>query len=132
MMKKGAQPIVARHVIWLSWKLVVLLSVALCALALLRLHSHSDLSSSSSSRLRPRIYRPKFEGTPKIAFLFLARRNLPLDFLWDSFFEVFLPLFFFLLFFLIFFKFCSNFRTMNWLGFEGFMRFGASVELAGC
>ncbi|XP_059438739.1 glycosyltransferase BC10 [Corylus avellana] len=86
MTKKAAQPIAVRRVLWLSWKLVVLVSVALCALALLRLHSHSDLTSSLS-RPRPRIYRHKFEGTPKIAFLFLARRRLPLDFLWDSFFE---------------------------------------------
>ncbi|XP_022771754.1 uncharacterized protein LOC111314555 isoform X2 [Durio zibethinus] len=28
-----------------------------------------------------------FKGTPKIAFLFLARRNLPLDFLWGTFFK---------------------------------------------
>jgi hypothetical protein len=123
MTKKAAQPVAVRHVIWLSWKLVVLLSVALCALALLRLHSHSDLTSPYS-RPRPRIYRHKFEGTPKIAFLFLARRNLPLDFLWDSFFEVFVPSFCFLFFSIV--------RTMNWLGFEEFMKFGASVELAGC
>lgn len=120
MTKKAAQPIAVRRVLWLSWKLVVLVSVALCALALLRLHSQSDLTSPLS-RPRPRIYRHKFEGTPKIAFLFLARRKLPLDFLWDSFFEVFVPSFFFLIV-----------RTTNWLGFEEFMKFGASVELAGC
>jgi len=37
---------------------------------------------------------------------------------------VFVPLFFLI--------FCSNFRMMTWLGFEGFKRFGASVKLAGC
>ncbi|KAA8520128.1 hypothetical protein F0562_014384 [Nyssa sinensis] len=34
-----------------------------------------------------RVLDDSFEGPPKIAFLFLARRNLPLDFLWGSFFE---------------------------------------------
>lgn len=96
-MTKKAPPLAVRHVIWLCWKLVVLLSVALCALALLRLHSEPDLSSSSTSsysRVRAPVSGGSFEGRPKIAFLFLARRNLPLDFLWDTFFEVFLPFFF--------------------------------------
>ncbi|GMN36377.1 hypothetical protein TIFTF001_005972 [Ficus carica] len=89
-MSKKFLPVAARHVIWLSWKLVVFLSVALCLLALLRLHS------SSSSALRPSISRQRsrisrdnlpFSGPPRIAFLFLSRLNLPLDFLWESFLE---------------------------------------------
>lgn len=28
-----------------------------------------------------------FEGAPKVAFLFLARANLPLDFIWHAFFQ---------------------------------------------
>lgn len=89
---KKSPPIPARHVIRLSWKLVIVLSVALCVWALFRLHSQPDLFSSSPSSLvlaRSRISRhgKSFTGTPKIAFLFLARRSLPLDFLWGSFFE---------------------------------------------
>lgn len=30
----------------------------------------------------------RLQGTPKIAFMFLVRENLPLDFLWHSFFKV--------------------------------------------
>lgn len=112
--KKGAAAIAWwRHVVirWWSckckcqWKLKLLLflSVALTLYALFTFHStHSppDISFSSSSSLSPsrhRLLRLQFDGVPKIAFLFLARRNLPLDFLWDSFFEVFF--FFFLLFY---------------------------------
>ncbi|KAL0012290.1 hypothetical protein SO802_007398 [Lithocarpus litseifolius] len=102
--KKGAAAIASsRHVVirWWSckcncncqWKLKLLLflSVALTLFALFTFHSrHSppDISFSSSSPSRHRLrLRPQFHGVPKIAFLFLARRNLPLDFLWDSFFE---------------------------------------------
>ncbi|KAL6992826.1 hypothetical protein U1Q18_010942 [Sarracenia purpurea var. burkii] len=84
-------PLSARHVIWFGWKFVIALSVALCVLALIRLqcHSQADLSSSSSPSVlrRSRISISDFKGPPKVAFLFLARRNLPLDFLWGSFFE---------------------------------------------
>lgn len=83
MKKRAAQSVGKRSVIWQSWKLVVLLSVALCVLTLLRLHA----PSTSSSLPRRQIYSAEFVGTPKIAFLFLVRRNLPLDFLWDTFFE---------------------------------------------
>ncbi|KAK7860038.1 hypothetical protein CFP56_000367 [Quercus suber] len=98
--KKGAAIAWWRHVVirWWScnckcqWKLKLLLflSVALTLFALFTFHSrHSppDISFSSSSPSRHRLLRLKFDGVPKIAFLFLARRNLPLDFLWDSFFE---------------------------------------------
>lgn len=95
-MSKKTPPVAARHVIWLSWKLVVFLSVALCLLALLRLHSSSSFAFPPSiSRPISRISRDNlpFSGPPRIAFLFLSRLNLPLDFLWESFFEVFLPSF---------------------------------------
>lgn len=88
-MKKKA-PVIP-SVIWFSWKLVITFSVALCILALLRLQSYSRLdlpSASLSRRLRPPPH--SFSGPPKIAFLFLTRRNLPLDFLWGSFLQVFL------------------------------------------
>ncbi|KAA3478175.1 leucine--tRNA ligase, chloroplastic/mitochondrial [Gossypium australe] len=93
MTKKAAAvaPVLVRHVIWLGWKLVVFLSFALCFIALLRLHFSPDISSPTNSlsrtRWRSRIPRYNFDGPPKIAFLFLARLNLPLDFLWGSFFE---------------------------------------------
>ncbi|KAL7212235.1 hypothetical protein ACSBR2_015000 [Camellia fascicularis] len=89
-------PISKRNLLWFSWKLVIALSISLCVLALLRLqhYSQSQLSfpssSSSSSSLvvrRSRILNSHFEGPPKVAFLFLTRRNLPLDFLWGCFFE---------------------------------------------
>ena len=101
--KKPPPPITARHVIRRSWKLLIVFSVALCLLALYRLHSQPDLYSPSSSlsRARSRIARHSvgFAGPAKIAFLFLARRDLPLDFLWESFFEVRgLALFFFFFF----------------------------------
>ncbi|CAL5410634.1 unnamed protein product [Camellia sinensis] len=78
----------ALHVLWIGWKLVIALSFSLCLFALLRLHRYSeaDLNPSSLSR-RSRVLNSHFEGPPKVAFLFLTRRNLPLDFLWGSFFE---------------------------------------------
>ncbi|XWS12872.1 hypothetical protein CRYUN_Cryun37aG0127800 [Craigia yunnanensis] len=91
MTKKAPAPVPIRHLIWLGWKLVILLSIALCFFALLRLRFSPDFSSSPNSfsraRARSRISRDNFDGPPKIAFLFLARLNLPLDFLWGSFFE---------------------------------------------
>ncbi|XP_021819679.1 uncharacterized protein LOC110761504 [Prunus avium] len=91
MMTKKSPPIPARHVLRFSWKLVVILSITLCVLAFFKLHSQPDLYSSPSSLsiARSRISRQgnNFSGPPKIAFLFLARRGLPLDFLWGSFFE---------------------------------------------
>lgn len=108
-MTKKAPPVVTRHVIWFSWKLVIFFSVVLCVVALLRFHSQppDDLVSSPTSIYLPR-YRisrdNSFPGPPKIAFLFLTRRNLPLDFLWGSFFEVFFFFFSFLTTFLVTFS----------------------------
>lgn len=67
--------------------LLILLSFSLSLLALLCLHRSLSLSSSSLSR-RSRTPTTDLRGPPKVAFLFLARRNLPLDFLWGNFFEV--------------------------------------------
>ncbi|CBI23203.3 hypothetical protein VitviT2T_014566 [Vitis vinifera] len=87
-MTKKAPSFSIRHVFWFGWKLVILVSVALCVLALLRLQSNSELSSISLPPQGPRFYRVSvYQGNPKIAFLFLVRRSLPLDFLWGSFFE---------------------------------------------
>lgn len=78
-------------VVWFRWKLIVTLSAALCILALLSIHLQSRPSETlpSLSVARSRIPLRKYSGDrPKIAFLFLARRDLPLDFLWDRFFKV--------------------------------------------
>lgn len=80
-----------RNALWLWWKLLVLISLTICVLAFLKLQSYSltdsELSSSASSISR-RSRAADYTGNPKVAFLFLVRRNLPLDFLWGSFFEV--------------------------------------------
>lgn len=81
-----------RRVLWLGWKLAILLCISLCLLALFRLHSQSDYYSSSSSSPSLLVSRKQshdniFHGPPKLAFLFLVRRDLPLDFLWATFFE---------------------------------------------
>lgn len=91
-MKKKALLTPPRRLFWFSWKLLVAFSLALCILALISLHSSpstTDLAAASLSR-RSRPPSDSFLGRPKIAFLFLTRRNLPLDFLWGSFFEVFI------------------------------------------
>ncbi|KAI3456517.1 hypothetical protein Pfo_013180 [Paulownia fortunei] len=78
------------HVLCLGWKLVILVSVVLCVLAFLRIQQYSQSTGSSFSAPLPRKSRVlgyQFRGDPKIAFLFLVRRNLLLDFLWESFFE---------------------------------------------
>lgn len=95
-----------RNILWLSWKLVTGISITLFVLAFVRLQNYAQKypytassdsvsSSSSSSSYSSLIHHRSrsvssyvFEGNAKIAFLFLARRNLPLDFLWGSFFEV--------------------------------------------
>ncbi|KAL3627415.1 hypothetical protein CASFOL_028778 [Castilleja foliolosa] len=79
-----------RHVLSLGWKLVVFASIVLCVLAFFRIQQYSQSAGSSSSPHLPRSSRvpsSQFMGDPKIAFLFLVRRSLPLDFLWESFFE---------------------------------------------
>jgi len=68
----------------ISRKMLILLFASLSCVVVLLLLSlfrfHSPKPSISVSRV--------FDGPPKIAFLFLVRRNLPLDFLWDAFFQV--------------------------------------------
>ncbi|KAJ6893114.1 glycosyltransferase BC10-like isoform X1 [Populus alba x Populus x berolinensis] len=75
-----------RRVIWSGWKLVMILSMGLCVFALFRLHLSSP-PETLLSRRRSFSREVVFSGPPKIAFLFLVRRGLPLDFLWGSFFE---------------------------------------------
>ncbi|CAN1843551.1 Glycosyltransferase BC10 [Linum perenne] len=73
---------------WFLCKMLTNVSLFLCLMLYLHFHqlihhtstNQSPLSRSSSSR-------DSFQGTPKIAFLFLAKRRLPLDFLWNYFFR---------------------------------------------
>ncbi|KAK6917776.1 Glycosyl transferase, family 14, partial [Dillenia turbinata] len=72
-------------------KLVILVTIGLCVCALYRLH-YAQETLGGSSTVPPRSPRSRplvqdIEGPPKIAFLFLVRRILPLDFLWGIFFE---------------------------------------------
>ncbi|XP_010533794.1 PREDICTED: uncharacterized protein LOC104809482 [Tarenaya hassleriana] len=85
-------PVARRGVVWLGWKIIIAISAALCLLALFSLHRQYGLGvaapSDSLSASRSRVSVREYSGNrPKIAFLFLARRDLPLDFLWDSFFQ---------------------------------------------
>ncbi|XP_072967944.1 glycosyltransferase BC10-like isoform X2 [Typha angustifolia] len=65
-----------RHRLWLGLQLVLSISVLACVLALLRIHSRAPVS----------VLEPTWR-TPKVAFLFLARTDLPLDFVWHAFFQ---------------------------------------------
>ncbi|KAK3039653.1 hypothetical protein RJ639_026994, partial [Escallonia herrerae] len=78
------QTLSKRHSFRLGWKLVVLVAVGLCVIGLLKLQSELAAPPARGSR---RIRADAFVGSPKVAFLFLARRDLPLDFLWQAFFE---------------------------------------------
>ncbi|XP_065879067.1 glycosyltransferase BC10-like [Euphorbia lathyris] len=88
MPKKGSS-VPVRHVFWFSWKLLIALSIFLCCFAFYRLHYQPDYSNFSYYRPRSLTSRNSlvFTGPPRIAFLFLVRKDLPLDFLWGSFFE---------------------------------------------
>ncbi|KAE8075644.1 hypothetical protein FH972_014339 [Carpinus fangiana] len=85
MTKKKASSSPIRHVWRLCSKLTIFLCVLLCLLAflMLQLSQYSKLQTPSTRTLRD----DHFEGPPKIAFLFLVRRHLPLDFLWAAFFK---------------------------------------------
>lgn len=76
-----------RRVLWLGF--VVAFSLLLCVGVLWKLNSDPEEDYHPVRRIarRSRSVDHRFEGPPKIAFLFLARRDLPLDFLWGSFFE---------------------------------------------
>lgn len=74
--RRSASPSL-RHSLWL----VISISSFLFIFAILRLQYQPRHLPSARRPIVP------FVGTPKIAFLFLARNNLPLDFLWQSFFQ---------------------------------------------
>ncbi|CAN1165707.1 Glycosyltransferase BC10 [Linum perenne] len=68
------------------WKLSILFFISLIAILNLHLY-YSSFSVDSSSRVSRTRLPLTFHGPPKIAFLFLVRRDLPLDFLWAAFFD---------------------------------------------
>ncbi|CAL9115716.1 Core-2/I-Branching enzyme [Musa troglodytarum] len=70
---------VARSRLRLGLQLILCLSVLACTLALIRICSRSP---STVDLVEVPLLAP-----PKIAFLFLARSNLPLDFVWHTFFQ---------------------------------------------
>ncbi|RRT74738.1 hypothetical protein BHM03_00019471 [Ensete ventricosum] len=74
-MKKRASP----PALWLGLQLILWLSVLACTLALIGIGSRSPPPAA--------LVEVPFSGTAKIACLFLARSNLPLDFLWHAFFQ---------------------------------------------
>lgn len=61
----------------------VVLFLALLALVRVVLRIHNDSLGDGSESSKEITFR-----VPKVAFLFLARSNLPLDFVWDTFFKV--------------------------------------------
>ncbi|CAL0309098.1 unnamed protein product [Lupinus luteus] len=74
-----------------NWKLLILffsvsISCVVVLAPLFRLHYYTNANNNSSRFTRSSISRV-FNGPPKIAFLFLVRRNIPLDFLWGTFFQ---------------------------------------------
>lgn len=72
-----------KSTLWLVWKLLIILTLVVCILGLLRINNSTPHHASPTRRISSQFYT----GNPKIAFLFLARRHLPLDFLWQTFFE---------------------------------------------
>ncbi|XP_045806136.1 glycosyltransferase BC10-like [Trifolium pratense] len=86
----AARTVKRRHVSTrLGCKLLILFTVSIfCVVVLVAAALFSVNSNSISNKPPIRISRAAvFHGPPKIAFLFLVRRNIPLDFLWGAFFQ---------------------------------------------
>ncbi|XP_020415662.1 uncharacterized protein LOC18783060 [Prunus persica] len=86
--KRASSPM--RQLLRLVTGLIIIVSIFLCLLAFLRvLHFQSKLPPSffTSQRSHAFIHEDQFKGPPKVAFLFLVHRDLPLYFLWDTFFK---------------------------------------------
>ncbi|KAL8235501.1 hypothetical protein R6Q59_016582 [Mikania micrantha] len=62
--------------LWVVWKLMILLSFIFLLVAVVRINDTS-----------PRLPDDVLEGNPRVAFMFLVRLDLPLDFLWHTFYE---------------------------------------------
>ncbi|KAJ4750288.1 hypothetical protein LUZ62_084693 [Rhynchospora pubera] len=75
----------ARHgvrFLGLGFRVVLFLAVLVLLRALLRIQTSSPTPSGVSESIKEDGFR-----VPKVAFLFLVRSNLPLDFVWDTFFK---------------------------------------------
>ncbi|KAK7303339.1 hypothetical protein RJT34_14242 [Clitoria ternatea] len=79
-----ARGVKKRHVV-LTRKMLILFFASLSCVLVFAL---ATLSTLHFNNTKPPIPVSRvFHGPPKIAFLFLVRLNLPLDFLWDAFFQ---------------------------------------------
>ncbi|KAK9056774.1 hypothetical protein SSX86_024137 [Deinandra increscens subsp. villosa] len=90
-----------RHISPFVMKFLILLLILLCFVVFFGLFSQFRLQSASSpTDFGFDEFRLESDRV-KIAFLFLVRDNLPLDFLWHNFFKVCLDIAFFLLVFTV-------------------------------
>ncbi|KAK3404466.1 hypothetical protein EUGRSUZ_K00774 [Eucalyptus grandis] len=80
--KRASLPI--RQLLVLRSKLVFSMFLLFCVFAFARLNWPKSGSSTNESSNEE---KSKLETNPKIAFLFLARKNIPLDFMWGAFFQ---------------------------------------------
>ncbi|CAN1222612.1 Glycosyltransferase BC10 [Linum grandiflorum] len=69
------------------WKLSILFFISLLAILNLHFYYSSFSPVDTSSNLSRSTLPLSFRGPPKIAFLFLVRHDLPLDFVWAAFFD---------------------------------------------
>ncbi|MQL72081.1 hypothetical protein Taro_004429 [Colocasia esculenta] len=77
---------------WLGLKVVGVTSVFICLFAFLKIQAEYRASSFYLVKVQTAaeeaaLSLAPFEGPPRVAFLFLARGGLPLDFLWHAFFQ---------------------------------------------
>uniref|UniRef100_A0A7N0TP42 Core-2/I-branching beta-1,6-N-acetylglucosaminyltransferase family protein n=1 Tax=Kalanchoe fedtschenkoi TaxID=63787 RepID=A0A7N0TP42_KALFE len=84
-MRKKLQYAPSRRIVWSGLKCALVSAFVLGGLALLWFNSLSESDAIKDARRMLRY--GEYSGPDRVAFLFLARRNLPLDFLWGSFFE---------------------------------------------
>lgn len=92
MKRRGSNPVKPHN----QWKtrLLIVLFLGFCWASIV-------LLESQYSRIKAlALFSPRSVQKPKIAFLFIARNRLPLDMVWDAFFQVTLFLFYFILFFI--------------------------------
>lgn len=82
--KRVSSPNSLQNQLWILFRLVISLSVIACVLALLKIQSQTISPLPAAAAVRS---EEEFVGNPKVAFLFLARAGLPLDFIWHAFFQ---------------------------------------------
>ncbi|XP_048138164.1 glycosyltransferase BC10-like isoform X2 [Rhodamnia argentea] len=81
--KRASLPI--RQLLVLRSKPVFSIFLVFCVFAFVRLNRSKSRSSTTDKSSIDE--KSKLETNPKVAFLFLARRNVPLDFMWGAFFQ---------------------------------------------